>query len=111
MSVQHRYYSQYGEDYLICAFFQAKRSGVFIDVGAFDGKHLSNTYMLEQQGWTGICVEPHPEFFRRLQQNRPQSHCVNVACVADEKLTTVDFYTFQNVTGAERKQNAALNTG
>lgn len=45
--------------------------GFFVDVGAFDGVHKSNTWMLEKAlGWTGILVEPHPTYFGRLQGAR-----------------------------------------
>ena len=74
------FYSQHGEDYLLWEFFEHRKSGVFVDVGAFDGVHLSNTYMLEQQGWRGICVEPHPKYAEICAANRPGSKCVNVAC-------------------------------
>lgn len=74
------FYSQHGEDYLLWEFFEHRKSGVFVDVGAFDGVHLSNTYMLEQQGWCGICVEPHPKYAEICAANRPGSKCVNVAC-------------------------------
>lgn len=78
-----RYYSQYGEDYLIWEFFENKESGFFVDVGAFDGKHISNTYSFEQKGWEGICVEPNPDYFELCRVNRPGSHCVNAACGAE----------------------------
>lgn len=76
-----RYYSQSGEDALAWSFFKDEPPGFFIEVGAFDGRHGSNTLLFEEQGWRGICVEPHPEFFPFCRANRPGSVCVNVACV------------------------------
>jgi FkbM family methyltransferase len=32
--------------------------GYFVDIGAADGKHFSNTFVLESIGWKGILVEP-----------------------------------------------------
>jgi FkbM family methyltransferase len=86
------FYSQHGEDYLIWEFFGHKTSGFFVDVGAFDGIHLSNTYFLEQQDWQGICVEPHPDYFPLCEKNRPKSVCTNVACIGDEDEDVVTFY-------------------
>ena len=40
--------------------FPGVRDGVFLDVGSGDGIVHSNTYVLEQRGWTGICVDPYP---------------------------------------------------
>ncbi|MHB8790385.1 MAG: FkbM family methyltransferase [Desulfobulbaceae bacterium] len=85
MSGIYRYFSQYGEDYLLWNFFDFKPQGFFVDIGAFDGIHLSNSYSFELAGWHGICVEPHPYYFDLCRQNRPNSVCVNKACGAEEK--------------------------
>lgn len=49
----------------------------FIEAGAHNGIDISNTYLLEQNGWQGICVEPG-EDFKLLEQNR-KCICVNKA--------------------------------
>lgn len=57
-------------------------NGFFVDLGAADGFHASNTYLLESKyRWKGICVEPHPMFFQSLCHNRDVI-CEEV-CVAD----------------------------
>jgi FkbM family methyltransferase len=45
-------------------------NGYFLEVGAYDGVTASSTLILEQMGWDGICVEPHPIGYRRLKRNR-----------------------------------------
>lgn len=47
-----------------------KRDGYFVEVGAADGVFLSNTYMLEQLGWTGVLAEPNPRFAEKLKRRR-----------------------------------------
>lgn len=42
----------------------------FVEVGAHDGLSYSNTLLLEQSGWDGLCIEPNPELFERLKLNR-----------------------------------------
>jgi hypothetical protein len=32
------------------------KTGFFIEVGAYNGIESSNTYILEQLGWEGVCV-------------------------------------------------------
>ena len=86
-----RYYSQGGEDALLWSAFPGVTDGVFIEVGAFDGRYLSNTLSFEEQGWTGICVEPHPDYFDLCRANRPGSHCENAACVGPGGPETVTF--------------------
>lgn len=65
-------YSQFGEDQLILEYFN-KKSGVFVEVGAFDPVLLSQTYLLEQNGWSGVLVEPLPHLATRLRSARPRS--------------------------------------
>lgn len=87
-----RFYSQNGEDFLLWNYFNFKHDGFFVDVGAFDGIHFSNTYSFELQGWTGICIEPNPNYSLLCETNRPNSTCISVACTSSENIKTVDFY-------------------
>lgn len=64
------YYSQYGQDKLIETLFAGLRDGVFVDIGAHDGVTFSNTFHLEKLGWTGLAVEPIPDVYLKLAQNR-----------------------------------------
>lgn len=74
-----RHYSQFGQDALIGDVLFRARKGVFVDVGARDGVVISNTYYLEKElGWTGVAIEPYPEFFAELERKR-SCECVNVA--------------------------------
>jgi FkbM family methyltransferase len=87
-----RFYSQGGEDYLLWRFFAEKTAGFYVDIGAFDGIHLSNSYTFERIGWKGICVEPNPEIFFYCMQNRPGTLCLNQACVASPEQAAVKLY-------------------
>jgi len=70
------WYSQLGQDKDVVEFYNGKKNGYFIEIGANNGITLSNTYALETQyGWTGICVEPIPQRFQECKQNRPNSIC------------------------------------
>jgi FkbM family methyltransferase len=63
--------------------FPGKRNGYFIEAGAANGKDASSCYLLETElDWTGICIEPHREFFEQLREHRPHSHCEKV-CLSD----------------------------
>jgi FkbM family methyltransferase len=84
-SVGSKYYSANGEDCLLWLFFGPRPHGRYLDVGAFDGIHFSNTYSFELGGWTGVCVEPHPTFYPALVRNRPGAVCLRAACVADRR--------------------------
>lgn len=71
------YYGQYGQDSIINQFFDQKKikNGFFVDVGASDGIRFSNSYFLELNGWDGICVEAHPDYYDLLKKNRKAKCC------------------------------------
>jgi len=58
-------YSQNAEEGVINSLFGNR--GRFLDIGAFDGKHFSNTLRLYERGWNGVLVEPSPKCFIALQ--------------------------------------------
>lgn len=35
-------------------------NGFFVDLGSADGVAISNTWALERNGWSGICIDPFP---------------------------------------------------
>lgn len=70
--------SQHRQDQYVLAVLGRLRPGFFLDSGASDGIRCSNTELLEKSyGWSGICVEPDPLFFRELTKNRA---CICVNC-------------------------------
>lgn len=70
------------EQRLIRAFFGARR-GFFVEVGANDPQARSQSHHLEQDGWTGILIEPQPDLAERLRAERTAS-VFAVACSAPE---------------------------
>jgi len=73
-------YSQIGQDIEVLKFYNNKKNGYFVEIGASDGIQLSNTYLLEKEfNWKGICVEPIPYQFKLLCKNRPNSICFDKA--------------------------------
>ena len=56
-------------------------TGYFVDVGANDPEIGSQSWHLEQAGWTGILVEPQPDLAARLTQAR-KAKVFAVACSA-----------------------------
>jgi hypothetical protein len=66
------YYSQNGEDGIIREILKRLdiKNGFCIEFGAWDGKHLSNTYYLvEICGWKGLYIEGDPNKFADLLKN------------------------------------------
>jgi FkbM family methyltransferase len=55
-------YSQFGQDKWVTeVVFPGAAGGFFLDVGSGDGTIGSNSKLLEQRGWRGICVDPFPK--------------------------------------------------
>jgi FkbM family methyltransferase len=38
-----------------------KRDGYYVDVGSADGELISNTKLLDDLGWKGVCIDPFPK--------------------------------------------------
>ena len=70
--------SQFNQDvYLIEKIYDFKKNGYFVEIGAYDGINMSNTYLLEYcYDWKGILVECNPYWFSKLIENRP--NCINL---------------------------------
>lgn len=60
-------YSQNKEEQSILNYF-GDFKGTFLDIGANDGKTLSNTRALAEKGWCGVLVEPSPKAFPKLKR-------------------------------------------
>ena len=95
---QQEYFGQYNQDRIVHErFFAGKTDGFYLDIGAYDGKILSNTLFFERAGWRGICVEATEEDFRKLVANRPGADCIHGA--AYDRDGTIEF---RRVDGAPR---------
>jgi FkbM family methyltransferase len=77
--MESRYFSQHKQDQVIDKIiFGNKENKIFVDIGANDGITYSNTYFLEKnRSWTGLCIEPLPSTFEKLQVNR---NCIMENC-------------------------------
>ena len=75
------YKSQFGQDrHVIENIYHNKENGYFVEVGAYDGINMSNTYLLENKyKWTGICIECNPIHFNNLNKNRLYCNKCNYA--------------------------------
>jgi len=72
--------------------FDGKVNGFYIDIGANDGLTQSNTAYFEfHRGWTGVLIEPSALAYAKCVTNRPNSTCLNCACVGPEyRVATIE---------------------
>jgi FkbM family methyltransferase len=90
------------ENELVWQFFDRRREGFYVEVGAFDPKAYSQTWFLEQQGWRGILIEPQSRLCKALRQERPLASVVQVACGAPGQPAEMPLYI------AERPAHSSL---
>jgi len=68
-----RNYSQAMQDIFVLSATNGKKNGTYLEIGGFDGKLLSNTYLLEKEfNWYGIAVEnikQRTDKYNKLRKN------------------------------------------
>src|SRR5262245_45735500 len=67
---------------LVRAFF-GEIKGYFVEVGANEPRERSQTWLLEQCGWSGVLVEPQPNLAAELRRGR-KAKVFQVACSSPE---------------------------
>jgi len=96
LQYKHNIYSQNGEDGIIEEIFKRLQiqKGRFVEFGAWDGKHLSNSYKLFEEGWSGIFIEGDISKYKDLVYNfgrYDRVDCMNrfVGFDSDNSLDTI----------------------
>jgi len=94
-------YSQYGQDlWVLDTFFPGRMRmaetsyGFFLELGAYHGQLLSNTFLLEQTGWHGVAVDPFPvqaSWVDRKNAGLKGKHVLIQSAVAGQDMDNVDF--------------------
>lgn len=74
------YYSQNGEDGIIEKLLAELgiETGFFVEFGAWDGKHWSNTFHLIGKQWSGCLIEGNTQKFAELCRNVPADKIIKV---------------------------------
>jgi FkbM family methyltransferase len=83
-------HGQFLQDLWVTYELRALRYGFFVDFGAADGAHASNSLVLERElGWRGIVAEPARVWSEALRQNRRCA--IDTRCVWSRSGETVTF--------------------
>ena len=102
-----QFYGQELQDMYAFLWFKGKRDGFFVDIGAYDGFTISNTYALEKIGWKGICIEPVPSVFELLVKNR-RCECVNAALSDNDNMNETFIQTKGGRSGFIRNMSPSM---
>lgn len=83
-------YAQNFEDVILYRALKDIDCGFYIDIGAGDPTDLSVTRAFYERGWRGINIEPMLQWFRRLEQQRPED--VNLQLAVSRDTDTSRFF-------------------
>jgi len=85
-------YSQEGEDQVLARYFEDKKDGFYVDVGAHHPQRFSNTYYFYLRGWCGINVDAMPGCMRIFNKIRSKDINLEVAISnIEQELTYYEF--------------------
>lgn len=59
-------------------FLGHRANGTFVEVGAYDGVFVSNSWGLARRGWRGLLIEPQAELAARCSKNHQRHPAVHV---------------------------------
>lgn len=85
-------FAQEGEDLILMRYFERKRDGFYVDVGAHDPRRFSNTLLLYRQGWRGINIDATPGSMGRFRMLRPRD--VSIECAVAEQAGEATLHLF-----------------
>lgn len=83
--------SQISQDLFVYYFTNYKKDGFFIEIGACNGVHLSNTFILEKIGWSGIICEPSKFWHDKI---KGRNCIINKKAIFSESGTKIKFDEF-----------------
>jgi FkbM family methyltransferase len=90
MAVMYKmWHAQHGEDRSLRALLGDRNEGFYIDVGAWDPTDCSVTKHFYDSGWSGINIEPIPEYVQRLRKERPRD--ITLCCAISDKSERKEF--------------------
>lgn len=100
-------YSQFNEELIIRHFFDDRRGGTFVDVGAWHYRDGSTTYYLESHlGWTGIAVDAQDSVRKGYADHRPGTKFFSYA-ITDVSGQKVKFYIADQLSSLDRDYSKA----
>lgn len=77
-------YSQHHEDIIVAKLLKSVKKGTYVDVGANDPVCISNTRYFYEKGWKGINIEPHPEMYNKIIENRKEDINLNIGIASED---------------------------
>jgi len=94
----HGHMSQHRQDFWIDNFFKNRTNGFFVECGAYDGEHLSNTVFFEvKRNWTGLLIEAGPNLYKSLLKRKRHAYSIHACLSPVSYPKTFDFVEMVDV--------------
>lgn len=91
------HYTEREEEWFIRDFFQDRRGGFFVDVGANHYQEASKTYFLEKMlAWNGLAIEPQQQYAADYVTHRPRTRFFSLF-VSDASDQTAQLYVLKKL--------------
>jgi hypothetical protein len=92
-------YSLYGEDIVISHLFHELgiAKGVYVDIGSFHPKWISNTHLLATSGWTGVAVDIDKFKTDLFTKYRNGCQSITAAVTANDDEKKIKCYCFDRL--------------
>jgi len=107
-------YSQDKEDLILLSFLEDIEKGFYVDIGANDPWTYSVTKLFYELGWNGINIEPLPDMYDKLCEDRPFDTNLNIGISNEEGFMELrvadDLSTFDEkvyIGKKEKKKNSS----
>ena len=85
-------YAQCLEDFILYCIFYDIDNGFYIDVGANDPNDISVTKAFYLNGWHGINIEPLPDMYKKLTNERIRDINLNIGASEKEDILTLSLF-------------------
>lgn len=84
--------SQCHQDLIALSLQGFKSDGYYLEIGAADGRYLSNTLTLEKYlSWNGSLVEPNTKYHKKIKRNRKNNAIFDYVIYSEEEID-IGFY-------------------
>lgn len=85
-------YSLAGEDLILARYFEEKKTGFYVEVGAYHPVRFSNSYLFYKKGWRGINIDARPGSMKLFNKIRP--HDNNIEAAVSDRKEELTYYMF-----------------
>lgn len=97
MKLYKNSHSQSGQESMVLSVLKEMKQGFYVEIGAWDGVDLSNTFLLETEyQWKGIALDIEKKYVKRYNRKR-KNKCIQANALETNYSELFKFYDFPNV--------------